>query len=105
MPDPSPTPLEYVRFSTNDRSQPADRSLAAFPREPSDPPYPTVAQIDKSLAKMISDLPDGPSPDVQSWHMQADYLLCNILYDLGYTEAVAAFRALPKLYPADGSHS
>ena len=34
----------------------------------------------------------------ESDHDEADYLLCNLLEELGYTELVEVYRKLPKWY-------
>jgi hypothetical protein len=36
--------------------------------------------------------------DTESFHFEADLLLCDILKDLGYSETVELFKKLPKWY-------
>ncbi len=36
--------------------------------------------------------------DIEESHVEADKLLCEILIDLGYTESVKVYKAIPKWY-------
>jgi hypothetical protein len=51
---------------------------------------------DRTFAERIRT--EAMSGDKENDHQEADHILCELLTSLGYTETVAAFRAVDKWY-------
>ena len=53
---------------------------------------------DKELSKKLQAILDKGSGDQEVEHCDADYLLCEALIELGYSESVMVYKAIPKWY-------